>query len=61
MADYVTLLGAEQVQKAGHAMERAAGEIGTAAGAFQDALMRHQQFMQQWLDDLRALMEKSNG
>lgn len=41
MADYVTLMGAEQVQNAGIAMRGAAESMGRAASQIDDATMRH--------------------
>lgn len=49
MADYVTLLGAEDVRRAGSAMSSAAGEMQRAASAFESVMERHQRFMDDWL------------
>jgi hypothetical protein len=49
MADYVTLLGAEQVQSAAHTMQAAAVDMTRAAGTIDWALNRNQQFMDDWL------------
>jgi hypothetical protein len=49
MADYVTLLGAEQVQSAGHNMKDAADSMLRAAGIFDRTLHEHRMFMEDWL------------
>lgn len=57
MADYVTLVGAEQVQQASNHMQSAAQEMRRAASAIDSALMQHQQFLDAWLIDLRRTLE----
>ena len=47
---YVTLLGAEEVQKAANTMRSAADEMLRAVGAIDDVLGRHRQFMDDWLE-----------
>ena len=49
MSEYMTLLGAEDVQKAGSAMRSAAESMQSAAGSFEDSLFHHRQFMDDWL------------
>ncbi len=62
MADYVTLMGAEQVQRAGSAMQSAAQDMIRAADRFQGALEQNQRFMDDWLLRLRDLLEvHANG
>lgn len=58
MADYIHLIGAEQVSGAGHNMSHAAAEMRSAASSIGDTMFRHQQFMTQWLLDLERVMEK---
>lgn len=53
---YVTLMGAEQVQTAGHAMSRAAEQMSRAAGSIDDSLLRHQRFLDDWLQRLEQIM-----
>ena len=45
MAEYVTLMGAEQVQSAGVRMSSAAEEMRHAAASIEDSLTRHQRFL----------------
>jgi len=52
MAEYVTLLGAESVGSAGIAMRQASGEMIRAASMVDEALMRNQRFMDDWLERL---------
>lgn len=49
MADYVTLLGAEDVRAAGNAMRSAADDMRSAASSIDNALDRHQRFLDDWL------------
>lgn len=49
MADYVTLLGAEQVSSAAHSMRSAADQMSSAASSIQYALENHQRFLDDWL------------
>ena len=57
MSEYVTLIGVEQVQSAGNRIAAAADEMRRSAGAIDDALARHQRFMDDWLSRLEAVME----
>jgi hypothetical protein len=59
MADYVTLLGAEQVQSAGHSMWRAADQMQFAASAIETVLFRHQRFMDDWLQRFEYILTES--
>lgn len=58
MADYVTLLGAEQVSSAGHTMREAAREMQAAANSTEWALEQHRRFMDDWLSRFEAALEK---
>lgn len=49
MTDYITLLGAEQVQSAANTMRSAADTMGCAANNMSDVLDRNQRFMDDWL------------
>lgn len=49
MADYITLLGAEDVRSAASAMQRAADEMRQAAGTIDHAMLQQRQFMEDWL------------
>jgi hypothetical protein len=59
MADYVTLLGAEQVQSAGHSMSRAGDQMQRAASAIETALFQHQRFMDDWLQRFEYILTES--
>lgn len=56
MADYVTLLGAEQVQSAANMMKHAAEEMLRAAGYLDDVMQRNQRFMDDWLARFEAVL-----
>lgn len=49
MADYVTLLGAEDVSRAGYAMRDAAQRMNEASSSIAWSLEQHQRFMDDWL------------
>jgi hypothetical protein len=59
MADYVTLLGSEQVLNAGYAMKSAASDMDRAAGNLEDSLRRHRMFMDDWLERFEAALNAS--
>ena len=56
MSEYITLLGSEEVIRAGHQMERAARAMDQAAAQIADALMRHERFLAEWLDRLESVL-----
>lgn len=49
MAEYVTLLGAEEVSRAASRIEGAAAEMSRAVSNLDSVLERHQRFMDDWL------------
>jgi hypothetical protein len=62
---YVTLVGAESVQNAGHAISSAAGRMNDAAGTISHALRQHEiavaqheAFLSDWLARFEAAVEK---
>lgn len=57
MADYVTLLGSEQVQSAARQMSDAADKMNHAAYSIECSLERHRQFMDDWLQRFEAAIE----
>lgn len=57
MADYITLMGAEQVQSAASRMSSAASEMIRAASSIEDSFQRHQRFMDDWLQRLESVLE----
>lgn len=61
MTEYMTLLGAEQVQSAARTIESAASEMTRAASTISYALDAQQRFMDDWLQRFERAMEKSNA
>lgn len=59
MTEYVTLIGAEDVSRAGHNMASAADTMNRAAGNLDDALRRHQRFMDDWLQRFEQVLSVS--
>ena len=56
MTEYMHLVGAEDVQRASHAMKDAASEMQRAASNIEDSLFRHRQSMDEWLVRFDAAM-----
>lgn len=56
MADYITLMGAEDVRRAAHEMTSAASAMQAAASSIEWSLQRHQQFLDNWLSQLEQIM-----
>ena len=56
MVDYVTLVGAEAVQRAANTMLSAAETMNRASENLDDALHRHRLFMDDWLQRLEAVI-----
>ena len=61
MSDYMTLMGAEQVQNAGHTIQCSANDFRRSVESLGCYMQRHQEFMQEWLDRLEAVIEFHNG
>lgn len=57
MAEYVILMGAEQVQSAASTMSSAAHEMNRAAAEMRHAFEMHQRFLAQWLLDFQTVLE----
>lgn len=57
MADYVTLLGAEEVSRAANQIRVAADTMGAAINNLSDVLDRHQRFMDDWLTRLDGTLQ----
>jgi hypothetical protein len=57
MADYVTLLGAEEVSRAASRMQSAADTFGSAVGSLNYVLEQHQRFMDDWLNRLDGTLQ----
>lgn len=58
MAEYITLLGAEQVQSAARQMQSAADDMQRAVGNLEDTLMRHRMFMAEWLGTFEQILTR---
>ena len=56
MAEYITLMGAENVSRAASQMRSAADTMGAAANNMADVLDRHQRFMTNWLQELDGIL-----
>ena len=56
MADYITLMGAEQVQSAARRMSEAADAMRSAASAMDDVFFRHQRFLDDWLQRFETVI-----
>jgi hypothetical protein len=56
--DFVSLLGSEDVARAGYAMRDAADSINRAASNFQATLEQHQRFMEDWLQRLEQILRE---
>ena len=59
MSDYVNLLGAEDVARAGRSIQSAAEEMRRAASSIDETMSRSRQFMDDWLERLRGIIEGS--
>lgn len=57
MADYIMLLGSEQVQNAAHQMQSAADQMQRAVSSIDDALERHRRWADDWLEQFRNALE----
>jgi hypothetical protein len=58
MTEYVTLIGTEEVRAAGNRMGSAAEQMSRSANQIDDALRRHQQFLEDWLYRFEAAIKK---
>lgn len=54
----VLLIGHEDVARAGHNIAGAADTMNRAAGNLDEVLMRHQRFMDDWLQRFEAALER---
>jgi hypothetical protein len=57
VADYITLLGAEEVSRAANRMQSAADTMQQAASNLDSALERHRLFMDDWLARLDGTLQ----
>ena len=58
MSEYVTLVGAEQVQSAASAIRNAAEEMQRAASTIDSALQQHRIFMDEWLSRFECALQE---
>lgn len=56
MADYMTLMGSEDVSRAGYAMREAAHEMSRAASNIDSAHRDHQRYLEDWLAQFSAVL-----
>ena len=56
MSEYVTLMGSEDVSRAGYAMKSAAEEMKHAASSFDQSCREQRQFMEDWLTRFEQVM-----
>lgn len=61
MSEYVTLMGAEQVQSAARTMSQAANEMVRAASNIDNALERHERFMSEWLNRFEQILADTSS
>ena len=54
--DYMTLLGSDDVQRAGQQIAQAAETMRQSAANIDESLHRHQQFLNEWLDRFAVLL-----
>lgn len=59
MSNFITLLGAENVQAAGSAMKNAAGQMIQVAYMIDDSLQRHRLFLDNWLERLEEIYREA--
>ncbi|WP_095203699.1 hypothetical protein [Mesorhizobium carmichaelinearum] len=59
MAEYMHLIGAEEVRSVGNAMSGAASEMRGAASSIDSAFERHHRFLDDWLQRFEAAMERA--
>jgi hypothetical protein len=58
MADYMTLLGAEDVRAAGSRIVSAAEAMRHAASTMEESLHRHQRFLDEWITRFETVVER---
>ena len=57
MSEYIHLIGAEDVSRAGRTIANAAHEMQNAMAAMEDSLHRHRIFLDDWLQRLEAVLK----
>lgn len=61
MADYITLMGVDDVRSAGNRMSSAADTMRTAAGQIDESLRRHEQFLDDWLQRFETAIQSQTA
>ena len=56
MPESIYLMGSEKVESAGHRIDNAANGMCRAVGHLEDSLLRHRQFMDDWLVRLETVL-----
>ena len=60
MAEYIHLIGVEQIQSAANSISSSAEEMKRAAESMEDSFRRHQLFLDDWLLRLSWQIAKAN-
>jgi hypothetical protein len=58
VAEYVHLIGAEDIRSAGNSMRSAADDMRSAASSIDSSFDRHQRFLDDWLQRFEAALER---
>lgn len=59
MADYITLMGAEEVSRASYTMQAAADKMSQAASSMVSAAEFQQRNLDDWLNRFEAVLERA--
>lgn len=55
---YITLIGAEDVARAGHTISSAADQMQSAASNMHDIVYRQQQYLEEWIGRFEEAVDK---
>lgn len=61
MSNYIHLIGAEDVSRAGYKMAEAADTMARAVSNLDDVLFRHRNYMEEWLERFERALESRRG
>jgi len=61
MAEYITLLGAEQVSNAASTMKSAAHDMAQVVSNFESVLFQQRQWMEDWLIRFEQVVKEKEG
>ena len=59
MSEYTTLIGAEDVSRAGHNIAGAADTISRASANMENALHQHELFLDDWLERFEEALDRN--